>query len=281
MATLNYTGKTSTSISVSISGLSYPSTSYDSFLMTHNGQEWQSIPKNGSSTTVYGTYSGLTPNTTYSIDVYATYLGTSYYQGTITQTTDSPPLPTLPTPTLNTALTEKTATTIQVTLNAVSGATGYGFDLSNGAYGSGPSLTALFTGLTPSTQYTVYFYAYGTGYNNSPTGSAIATTLANVRPSNWAWSTTVATDAEVNMSANDWNNFCIRINAFRTYKNLSYFVFQTAISGWDIPSSHVREALSAINQMSPPTSIPGYVYTDDYIQAYTYNRLKDSLNSIV
>jgi len=113
------------------------------------------------------------------------------------------------------------------------------------------------------------------------------------RPSDWAWTTTIASGQPCYSTYNsggkayiavitavEWNDFTTRINDFRVYKELSTYSFTTASSGGAFYASIINEARTAINDMSPPTSVPGPASSGGIVTAYILNRLKDALNSI-
>lgn len=112
--------------------------------------------------------------------------------------------------------------------------------------------------------------------------------VASQRPSNWTWSSTVASGATVGtyngapayLTAKEWNNFTARINSFRTYKKLSTVSFTSAASGSSMTAAQVNAARTAISAMSPPTSVPSAVSQGQAITAAFINGLSNSLNSI-
>ena len=128
-------------------------------------------------------------------------------------------------------------------------------------------------------KYYVRVYAYDNA-NNISRFASVQITYVQARPPNWEWHTPKISGNTFSLTANEWNSFCTKINQFRQYKNKSTYNFTTATSGGDFYAYMFNEARNAINEMSPPTSVPSIKYSGDIIYANDLNRLRDSLNSI-
>jgi subtilisin len=115
------------------------------------------------------------------------------------------------------------------------------------------------------------------------------------RPTNWAWSYTIASGQNVAsvvgkdifiMSHTEWNNFTARINQFRLYKGLSSYSFTSVSSGLNLTTTIINQALTSIRDMSAHftggNSVPSNRQTGDNILiASYYTNMRDALNSIV
>ena len=128
-------------------------------------------------------------------------------------------------------------------------------------------------------KYYVRVYAYDNA-NNISRFASVQITYVQARPPNWEWHTPKISGNTFSLTANEWNSFCTKINQFRQYKNKSTYNFTTATSGGIFYAYMFNEARNAINEMSPPTSVPSIKYSGDIIYANDLNRLRDSLNSI-
>ena len=85
--------------------------------------------------------------------------------------------------------------------------------------------------------------------------------------------------APINLSANEWNAFCERINEFRVYCGLpEYGAFIRVYSGNEISAKIVNHAAWAIEAMT--STAPDGVIAGDTITANFFNGLKNALNSI-
>jgi hypothetical protein len=250
----------------------------------------QRYPAQDGSGTEYSTETmtlyGLDPNTTLTFYGWAQLanFGTYWTAGSLTVTTNPPyvpPTPTMPTPTLDTGATVKTSNSLAVTINWQANVSNYfaGIDYGTMQYSTGR--TFMFSGLSPSTPYTIRIKVSGSGYLDSNINTYTATTLAaNVRPSNWAWQSTIVQGGVIGITASEWNAFCARINSFRSYKSLSTITFTNVSSGMTINSAYMNQARDAINQCSPSISAPSYVSQYTTITASLFNGLKNSINSI-
>ena len=131
------------------------------------------------------------------------------------------------------------------------------------------------------------FICYGFGTNGTmywraggPDGQSVNIPFSTARPLNWSWQTTISKGETLSLTAAEWNSFCTRINAFRSYKGLDSYSFTDVISGvTQISASIVNAARSAISSMSPSVSLPASVSAGDDISAAFFNGLKNSLKS--
>lgn len=136
-----------------------------------------------------------------------------------------------------------------------------------------------FNNLTTGQTYTVYVTIADNQGNTAQT-TQYSVTLDGGRPENWSWSTSKTSGTTFNLTAIEWNNFCTRINDFRAYKGLSSYSFTAAVSGTNALASQINQARTAINDMSPPTTVPVAVSSNTNCLPSTVNGLRDSLNSI-
>ena len=135
-----------------------------------------------------------------------------------------------------------------------------------------------FSGVSASTTYSVRAVITYTGGTTALTASV--TTASSSRPTNWAWSSTVASGSAIRISASDWNSFCSRINSFRSYKGLSSYSFTSVSPGYSISASRVNQARTAIDEISGHGTLPSQATTGGRISASFFNGLKDALNAI-
>lgn len=98
------------------------------------------------------------------------------------------------------------------------------------------------------------------------------------RPSSWSWYSNKYSGGYFNITAGEWNAFCIRINEFREYKGLSQYPFTYALSGRPVTATQYNEARNAINVMN--TNIPVYRNSGDIIYASDLNHLMIGLNGV-
>ncbi len=97
------------------------------------------------------------------------------------------------------------------------------------------------------------------------------------RPDDWYWWSTIASGERVNISADEWNAFCDRINEFRSYCGFSDYPFTYVWSGMLISADIVNEAYYAIADMkygALPATSGGTMYASFFL------KLQDTLNSI-
>lgn len=134
--------------------------------------------------------------------------------------------------------------------------------------------------MLPSTQYRFYFEISDNQFNELIVDRFV-TTLAPVRPDNFAWTTAKVSGAPFLLTAAEWTRLANTVQEFRAYKGLSaYSIGDTGIPGWAFTAGHFNQMRAAIAGMSPPTSLPGTVSTGNPVFAAQLNGLRDSLNSI-
>lgn len=169
---------------------------------------------------------------------------------------------------------------------------------SNITYGNS---SIVLSGLSTGTQYTIKASSFYTldgstleSYNYS--NILYITPSANVRPSNFIWTTSIASGGNIHsfdntlrymyiVTATEWNSFTTRINAFRTYKGLSTTSFTTVSRNTTFTASIYNEARNAIAGLSAyftnnPT-LPPTVSTGTRIYASYFTNLSNALNSIL
>ena len=243
-------------------------------------------------TSTWVDYSGLEENTLYTIKVYGTksgYPNGGYETATVTTKDSSPPVVTI--------TTSDGSGRMYIAFNATDAQSGmravdtYYTEIStaNGSsYGQGSYSTNKYRTFTADASgrtfvHDAYYYmkvvAYDSSGNNSSANVRVQFKMA--RPSDWAWHTVKATGQPINITAQEWNSFCIKINQFRQYKSLSNYSFTTAVTGQTITASIVNQAVNALSSASPPTKPPSTATAGQTeITASFFNTLSSSLNSI-
>lgn len=97
------------------------------------------------------------------------------------------------------------------------------------------------------------------------------------RPSDWNWYTSKVQGQNINLTADEWNDFCARINQFRIYRGHGEITFTSAVKGQPMTAAQINQARTAINTMA---AIPSVV-TSGYDTSVSYiNNLRTTLNSI-
>lgn len=136
-------------------------------------------------------------------------------------------------------------------------------------------------GLEPETSYVFNYRAYNDdGYGPFMSTGKSATTLSE-RPDDWAWWTRVRSDGDIDISADEWNAFCERINEFRDYCGKRQYSFTEVYRDDYISAAVVNQAVWAIQGMSPPRSPPSQVTSrQSDVTAAFFNGLMYALNSI-
>lgn len=135
-----------------------------------------------------------------------------------------------------------------------------------------------FGGLSPQTKYAANIRVNGT-WLTAKTFTTPSEALP--RPSNWHWTSTVNPGSQITLSAAEWNNFCTRINEFRSYKNLSSYNFTTVYSGTVISAAIVNQARSAINDISGHGTLPAAAVQGRTVTAAFFNDLPNALNAVL
>lgn len=141
------------------------------------------------------------------------------------------------------------------------------------------SLSATISGLTAVTDYNFRVRGYqGSSYGSY--SSTITARTASVVPSTFNWTYTKTSGGTYNLTAQEWNALCSRINQWRQYKGLSSLVFDTALSGDTFYASQFNAARNGIVTMSPSVTVPASRASGDSVTASALNGLRDSINSI-
>lgn len=156
-----------------------------------------------------------------------------------------------------------------------------GPDLYTGATANSVGIAAtLIGGLAPNTTYTINVDINPDGGGVDDFIGAQTFTTLRGRPTDWWWRSDVESEAEINISASEWNDFCKRINEFREYVNVGTYDLEIVSSGDYITASIVNKARSAIDGATGHGTLPPRAYAEDYIYASFFNQLKDALNAI-
>jgi hypothetical protein len=148
-----------------------------------------------------------------------------------------------------------------------------------------------FSGLDPGTVYTIKGFVKSTSSSSRVhAGTVVFTTTGQtlVRPQNWSWTTLQSSGSVyqyVNesvlranvVSADEWTNFCKRINDFRKYKKLNTINFTPIGIGTSLTSAIFNAVRNAIAEM---TTVTNTVSTGQTGVKAKLEALKDSLNSI-
>lgn len=294
MADLVVVGRGETYVRLRMEGLQNPMSSYANVRINNDTLGTGSANLNsGGGQASDGTYysdtwtsSSLTPSTSYDFSASVTTSFTTYwyYQKGVTtlESTDPPPAPSAPNlsgyaTTVNNIYTYWTNTASNYTLQwrvSGSGATYSSYNTTGTDY--------TITGLQEGTEYEIRVQAYDCnayGCSYSTWDYLYEPTMSD-RPADWSWYTSKTSGTAFNCTATEWNDFCSRINEFRIYKGLSSYSFTSAEKGKTAYHSQVNQAITAITDMNPPTSVPSSVSSGGDCLAYTLNRLRDSLNSI-
>lgn len=101
---------------------------------------------------------------------------------------------------------------------------------------------------------------------------------SNPRPADWNWWSAVYSGGLIQISANEWNAFCARINAFRAYRGLAVYDFTPAYTGTPIYAYMANQARDAIWNMN--YYVPDRVSSGDSIAASFFLGLQRALNDI-
>ena len=145
------------------------------------------------------------------------------------------------------------------------------------------TLTKTFSGLTPNTVYYADVQlnqSLWLGGSSITDGKRFVTLAENTRPANWSWSSTIEKGKPIKVTAVEWNNFCTRINKFRTYKGLTTYNFTTVSKGMSISATIVNQARTAINGITGHGTLPSKAASGEAITASFFNTLKNALNAI-
>lgn len=104
--------------------------------------------------------------------------------------------------------------------------------------------------------------------------------LAPKRPSDWEWYSDIVSGGDIDLTADEWNDFCARINEFRAYKRLDAYSFTTAEVGAEISAAIVNEAGIAISEISGHGGLPSQAVPGGAVSAAFFHALQDALNGV-
>jgi hypothetical protein len=276
---------------------------------TNTISAWQSSPYNGQMTV-----SGLSPGTTYAIEV---RIGTStvcanntlMYTGSVTTKEKEvvqgcivfDDMELISSSYSNGTVSAKIriyyyndgATRDTATIYYQIGGNGYfSQSVSASAYGSGyiDCNMSINTGTLSGTSYTFNFNGYidsSNCGNDHFSQNLTASWTATARPSKFYWisssqSLTKGATIKTYITASKWKALQTNVNAVRVYKKLSNFNFTTVSSGQRIMASHYNEIANAINAMLSSSSSYWITLVNpgDPITASVMNKLQNSINSI-
>lgn len=152
---------------------------------------------------------------------------------------------------------------------------------SSGGYvdsGVTSSTTMTFSGLIEGRSYYVTVVPRNSNGNGpSSSSSTITMPVINKRPSDWSWDNAKTSGGALNVTANEWNRFLNRIDAFRTYKGYGSGSYTYASMGNTITANQYNQARLAISSMG---AVPYAVSAGAAIKASEFNNIRDYLNTI-
>lgn len=128
--------------------------------------------------------------------------------------------------------------------------------------------------------YSVGVRSYDAAGNPSALATATIVYKASRPLGTWGWSTNIASGADFNVKAVDWVSLGKRINAFRTYKDLSTIVFTVPSAGQDITYTIYNEYVNGINPMLATANRMPTVSKDQEVFASHFTNLSTKLESI-
>lgn len=290
MAYISATSKDTYEITCKIAGLDSNYSYSDRYVKWYYNNSYKGTSYIGSKVSSGGslTATGLSPNTTYSIEADIYYSGGLLVSLSGTATTRS--LPQLTSPTLNTGATIKTNTSIQITMYTVSEAERYYARINGGTIYSGTGRTFNFTGLSPNKQYLIKIKCSANGYLDSDWAGYYATTSA-IANFNWTTSERNAFNNQGLTTAityERWNAFVDRIydassNDWRVSSSdgatLSYSNTRMNSSDKLLTADRFNSARYNIGSRIP-TGI-NRVYKDDIVYGSYFITLETKLNQLI
>ena len=290
-ATLTVIGVGETSFAIRLSGLSNP-TGIPLNIYFYLDNVFQRMEVTASNPILEHYYTQLDDGTNYTAKVVIEGVtnGTIYKTLTKTVTTDTATLPKLPTPTLDTNATIKTANSITVTINAVTGATTYYARIGGGTAQTSSGRTFAFYDLTPNTQYYIEIKVGGSGYRDSNWAGYYATTLATAA---WEWWYPKDDIRRFTLDRDEWLAFCNKINEVRVANGLSAYSFTTSSTyiGKDKPFYawiwlEAANAINAINGQVAAACLNVKSWSesqdnDSIIYPWYWDNLKSALNNAI
>lgn len=142
------------------------------------------------------------------------------------------------------------------------------------------AFTAVMNTLLPRTEYAVNVCGVIGNTSDKWAGTKKFTTGGKSRPADWSWWSAVAAGKPVNISADEWNAFYDRIDAFRIYAGQgAWGLYKPVSKGTVISAAIVNEVRAAIGPITTAAR-PKYINPGDPITADYFNSLKDFLNSV-
>jgi hypothetical protein len=232
----------------------------------------------------YYNFSGLSPSTTYSIQVRG-YTGSNngnYTSVMYVTTSGDVVIPQV------TGLYSSNvlATGFKVNWNLADGATSYQVEYKIQSSSSWSVLYTAntyynFAGFNPETYYDVRVKGYS-GTNIGSYSSILSVRTQSTLPSPLAW-TDRSSGQNFNLTAKEWNDMTSKINAWRKYQNSSATTinFPVAFSGNDLTASMFNQAVNAITALNPPYLPAAIVGVGETVTATKINRISDSLDSLI
>lgn len=148
-------------------------------------------------------------------------------------------------------------------------------------FNTSSAFTATMDSLLPKTSYTVNVCGVIGNISDKWAGAKTFTTGGKTRPADWAWQSDVRAGRPVALTADEWNAFYDRIDAFRVYTGREPWPnYKPVKRGMVISAAIVNEVRAAISPMGPTDPLPKYINPGDPITADYFNSLKDFLNSV-
>ena len=114
--------------------------------------------------------------------------------------------------------------------------------------------------------------------------AAKLTVVAETKPDSWEWESTIEQDEDFGITASEFNAFIDHIYAVAAYKKVT---LSGSASTWyvtkDTPmyASQVNDVVELLDVLNPPTAVPSTVQPNTPITASFFNKLKNSLNSLL
>lgn len=151
----------------------------------------------------------------------------------------------------------------------------------NGGYSNNTFRTFTQDGAGNNLVHDAWYYMTVVAYDkdNNNTSQTVRVQYKTARPINWEWWTPKVKGQDINLTADEWNSFCTKINQFRLYKSLVNYDFTPAQKGQNIRAVQGNQARAAILGMIT-SGVPASVSAGQNIEAAFFNGLRNSLNSI-
>lgn len=125
-------------------------------------------------------------------------------------------------------------------------------------------------------------YAVNISVNNTwGTSKTVYVEEEVVRPDDWTWDRLDSSEVNINLRADDWNDFVARINEFRGYKGMGGYTFWRVYAGDEIAAETVNDARQAISEISGHGTLPARAVSMQTELTVSYlNRLASALNAV-